>query len=118
MGLSNHALIGLMFLALVGLGSAFPSDQEQKDETTNEDLMRPAYFDYDEASLQDSPAKRMPYIVHKRMPYIVHKRMPYIVHKRMPYIVHKRLPEMDRDQLRRLLESMNTRSLRWIPLIH
>ena len=51
MGLSNHALIGLMFLALVGLGSAFPSDQEQKDETTNEDLMRPAYFDYDEASV-------------------------------------------------------------------
>ena len=51
MGLSNHALIGLMFLALVGLGSAFPSDQEQKDETANEDLMRPAYFDYDEASV-------------------------------------------------------------------
>ena len=54
MGLLNHALIGLMFLALVGLGSAFPSEQEQKDETANEDLMRPAYFDYDEASVMIS----------------------------------------------------------------
>ena len=56
----------------------------------------------------------LPYIVHKRMPYIVHKRMPYIVHKRMPYIVHKRMlgtTDMNRDELRKLLENVNPRTL-------
>ena len=68
-----------------------------------------------DSNYQDAPSKRMlPYIVHKRMPYIVHKRMPYIVHKRMPYIVHKRMlgtTDMNRDELRKLLENVNPRTL-------
>merc|ERR1712141_871148 len=99
MGQTNHVQIGLVVLALIGLGLAYPAEQINSDELSEQndpmDLFGP-YLDYiaslRDSNYQDAPSKRMlPYIVHKRMPYIVHKRMPYIVHKRMPYILHKRM---------------------------
>merc|ERR1712083_1281572 len=116
MGQTNHVQIGLVVLALIGLGLAYPAEQINSDELSEQDdpmdLFGP-YLDYiaslRDSNYQDAPSKRMlPYIVHKRMPYIVHKRMPYIVHKRMPYIVHKRMlgtTDMNRDELRKLLEN-------------
>jgi len=48
--------------------------------------------------------------------------LPYIIHKRAPYIpVHKRMmmsEDIGREEIARLLDRYNPRSLRMIPLIH